>query len=897
MNTSKNRLLAIIGGEAKDGTVTLLLKELAAAERDADQVLGVVRNREPEFAKDIETAFDRFLHESSAAKIGPMAEQWDIPWKIVRFEASTQDELMEMLEDASVSAETCFEQASTFGKSFDPDLSCRAAFVVSTPEELRTKLSLAGKIGRTAPKETLSQKGIFLTTELFPGKIAFLFPGHGSEYSGMLRSLVESFPPARKTLTEFNRDLAELGYPCFEQLVWQEGGPLDLDPFRIAELALVTADAVVFESLRALGISPDVISSHSFGEYAALYGAGCWSYPELARAAWASSDAHLGCHTARGGMVCTNLNKDEAHRICHEIGGEIYISNINAPDQIVLAGRKEEIAKAERRINADGGMAKCVPVTNAIHTVLMHDVCKPLFDGVSEIGMKTPSVDFLCSVTNDYLSDVDEILYNLGEQVVRPVRYVEQVERLARDGVTAMVECGPGRVLSRLHRRILGDDAPMAVIASDNKHENGLFSLLCVKACLETHGSGEGTKNIRNTVSAAPVVEDGLCGRMKSWGKQHRARLIEAVRKLADAGGVSSERLAVARNWSPEESAAIDAAADGAGLLSVTLRALFTEPEERRHLLEAIALCSETVESESRHFPLVHTVSVQNGSFAGECLLRPAEDPFLLDHRFRGRPLLPAVITLELFAETVRQLFPGKKIAAIRDVELLHGCGFRNDDPTTLHILTKTRNDRTDCRLVGPFYNSRGVLLEPERVYATGSVETSLSPVRIHENFSDDSIEPVEETRHRIKYLDEKSMMYHGPVFQQAVEAFFTPDGNARGHLIAAPLDVLAGRRGSEGWILSPATVDAGLYLAGICVWVRTGGALGLPKKIESLRIGRLPSPDESCTVDLRLRSEDDRESRFDILCRGEDGEILYSIDGYCCQVVPTSVKKAVPAT
>jgi NAD(P)-dependent dehydrogenase (short-subunit alcohol dehydrogenase family) len=286
--------------------------------------------------------------------------------------------------------------------------------------------------------------------------------------------------------------------------------------------------------------------------------------------------------------------------------------------------------------------------------------------------------------------------------------------------------------------------------------------------------------------------------------------------------------------------------------------------------------------------PLIDSICIQTElqTATGRCTFYPDKDPFLQDHRFRGRPFFPAVISLELFAETVRRMFPDKKIVAVHDMELIKGLSFEKDSPFEAEIEAETAYNHVACRLVAPLYSKSGHLLDPVRVFAKAVVETGENLPVLARRMS----RPPEEQWHKIRYSGRNAMMYHGPVFQQVREGLFSGTHGVWGRIHAFPLSDFAGKRPKSGWQFHPAAIDACLYLCGVCVWLEQKGALGLPESFRCLRHGRLPEPSEQCMAHITLKSAQESGYVFDILCCGDNGDVLFSIDSYHCRIVPSSL-------
>src|SRR5262249_46322008 len=129
----------------------------------------------------------------------------------------------------------------------------------------------------------LGEKGIFVgEVGAKPPRVAFLFPGQGSQYDGMLQQLVAEFPPAAAALAEVDGVLSRLGLPTFAELAWSEDPQLN-DVWR-TQLSLLAANSILLAAAKAMGLAPDRLAGHSFGELVALYAAGSWDFESAVRA-------------------------------------------------------------------------------------------------------------------------------------------------------------------------------------------------------------------------------------------------------------------------------------------------------------------------------------------------------------------------------------------------------------------------------------------------------------------------------------------------------------------------------------------------------------------------------------------------------------------------------------
>lgn len=482
-------------------------------------------------------------------------------WRIVRIGATSERELAERAGQGVDRADDLFARADSVG--FTPQQPCRLAIVAEDVADLRAKLTLAARQIGTPKAAMLARKDIFVGRVADPvGKVAFLFSGQGSQYPGMLEPLVDEFPPAAEALGQIDATLGRLDLPPFAEFAWRKAEGLGSDVW-LTQLSLLCADTIVFCALQAMGIRPDYVAGHSFGEFPALAAAGAWDFENAVRGTRARCEAIEACRGVGGTMLSTVAPGPVIEPICREIGG-VYPANYNAPDQTVVGGDEDAIVRLEARLTAERIACKVIPVPRPFHTPLMAPVKEPLARGLAPLRLRPPQVPVLSNVTNRFVSSADEIRANLVAQMTTPIRYVDLIDQLAGEGVRAMVEVGPRQVLTGLHGKILaGRD--VAAVACDDKTRHGFARLLAVRACLETLGLCERpspappidvfapaaeTRPAATPVAAEPGTESTrvpqdaseteagaeplvLAGTPYEIGRRHGAALAGAIRRIA----------------------------------------------------------------------------------------------------------------------------------------------------------------------------------------------------------------------------------------------------------------------------------------------------------------------------------------------------------------------------
>ena len=285
---------------------------------------------------------------------------------------------------------------------------------------------------------------------------AFVFPGQGSQAVGMLNSISER-PEVRATLQEASEALGE----DVAKLI-AEGPAEALSLTTNTQPVMLTAGVAFYRTwLAAGGTSPQVMAGHSLGEYSALVAAGVISFKDAVPLVRFRAQAMQSAVPVGTGGMAAILGLDDAVviQVCGEAstvsGGVVEAVNFNAPGQVVIAGASDAVTKACELLKAAGAKrALPLPVSAPFHSSLLQPASEKLKGYLANIEFKAPTISVINNVDVEILSDPSAIKEALVRQAAKPVRWQETIQAMAAQGVTQVVECGPGKVLAGLTKRI-----------------------------------------------------------------------------------------------------------------------------------------------------------------------------------------------------------------------------------------------------------------------------------------------------------------------------------------------------------------------------------------------------------------------------------------------------------
>lgn len=295
-------------------------------------------------------------------------------------------------------------------------------------------------------------------------KFAFVFPGQGSQAIGMLNGFADN-AVVQQTLAEASDalqfDLAKLIF---------EGPKEELDLTTNTQPVMLTAAVAMYRAwIAAGGKIPTLVAGHSLGEYSALVAAGVIPFKDaVPLVRFRAKAMQEAVPVGQGGMAAIlGLSDADVLAVCVEAaqGDIVEAVNFNAPAQVVIAGHKAAIERACEIAKAKGAKrALILPVSAPFHSSLLKPASDRLREHMATLAFNAPQIPLINNVDVAIVSDVDGIKDALVRQAANPVRWVESVQKMAAEGVTDVVECGPGKVLAGLTKRINGELIGHAIV-------------------------------------------------------------------------------------------------------------------------------------------------------------------------------------------------------------------------------------------------------------------------------------------------------------------------------------------------------------------------------------------------------------------------------------------------
>jgi malonyl CoA-acyl carrier protein transacylase len=384
---------------------------------------------------------------------------------------------------------------------------CRLALVAASVPDLREKLDRAAKKLATAggSRQIRDVSGIYFAAEPLgrEGKLAFLFPGEGSQYPDMLADLCLHFPEVRECFDQIDRVYfdhprgyvpsdhifprpasSRSGESRVEERLWEIAGAVE---------AVLTANQAALTLMSGLGLQPDVIVGHSTGEFSALRAAGIFDpdkeeFFELSLKLYQNYEEASRVGVPRAVLLAVGADRERVEAIAREAGGEIYVAMDNCPHQAILVGGDEVSERALAIVRRQGFLSEQLNFDRAYHTPLFAPYVDHLRQIFEEAQIRPARIPiYSCTTAAPYPNDPDAIRKLMVDHWLLPVEFRRTIETLYDDGVRIFVEVGPRGNLSSFVDDILRGRRFCAVPANVQRR-SGITQLNHLVAILNAHG-------------------------------------------------------------------------------------------------------------------------------------------------------------------------------------------------------------------------------------------------------------------------------------------------------------------------------------------------------------------------------------------------------------------------
>ncbi len=690
----------------------------------------------------------------------------------------------------------------------------RLALVAGSVGDLRARLARAiDKLADPACEQVRDTTGIYFFAHPLglEGQVAFLFPGEGAQYPGMLRDVVAAFPEAAGFIAEVEAHLARVrgGEPAVSELFLTKGDPqreVLLRRLDNAMLSVLMADGALYRVLERLGLRPDLAAGHSMGEMAALSAAGCAEnddgFIERFGATMAALERQEADSEAEFVLLAAGAGRQALGEVLARLDHPpVYLAMDNCPRQTVIVGPVTAMARVHEALQAGGVICERLSLRRPYHTPLFEPMLGPLRELFAGVRYQAPRFPvYSCTTAAPFPADGDGIRDLAVRHWAEPVCFTRMIENMHAAGVRLFVEVGPRGNLSGFVEDILRGRR-FAALPANVARRSGLTQLNHLVAQLAAH---------QVPLHLAACYEGrGLREVELPWGAKEEAggrgevmaRYFAVMEQFLDVQREVTEAYLQRRPHQP------GAPATGEASPSPSLALRAGEDAPKRPLLGDI-------------------VRLVPGE---EVILRRtldlAEDLFALDHTVGGRqisrvdpeqhgvPVVPMTFTLEMLAEAAGLLAPDRVVTAIKQIRLLRWLAYELDEPGLIEVSAKLSGaTNAGDLLVTAEVRDFGPAHEPHakgaRV-AQGTVVLSAAypPAPPAGDFPIASERPLPMTVEQVYHN-----LFHGPLFQGVRRTLRAGDDSIEAEVEILPREGLFRSTNSPAFQIDPVMLDVVLH-------------------------------------------------------------------------------------
>lgn len=664
-----------------------------------------------------------------AAKPKPFHRSW--PAEVFTFAAASRAEMIGRVQRVAsllrvVSTFCLKDLAYTLNGDVAEQGAYRLAFVASSIEEALQRVNFTlERVSQVNCRRIRDPRGIYFFEHATPavGQLAFMFPGEGSQYAGMLAQLCLHFPQVRAWFDLMDSAFADhpRGYTP-SQLVFPAPGEKQerqSSPDRLwqgdgAVEAVFTASQAMLALLKSLQIRPHAVMGHSAGDYSALFACGAFQNADDLQFMRQSRAFNLVYEefAASGGvpqgvlLAVNSADRSILGSVLAESKGNLHLALDNCPHQVIFCGTEESAKVASEQLRSAGAVCEVLPFARAYHTPLFRPVSEKLHALLRTMQVAVPSVTaYSCVTAEPYPPNPDEIRRLSAKQWARPVRFREAIERMYQDGIRVFVEVGPSSNLTAFVEDTLRG-RPNLAVASDIEERSGIVQLQHLVGQLFAAGvplrlDEFYARRDPKRVSTDPAVATKAT---TTAGAPLRLRLPSltlppTAATSSPSAYLDSVRSAESQAPLPPTAAPVAQSADARtqvmeSFFQNTMKMLEAEREvmakyiaqRRHHVAPPLSEGSKDLQAgsqgENRKLPFARKiVSLTPGrEVIVGCDIDLEQDIFLAHHTLAGPiskldgslfglPVIPLTVTMEIMAEAASLLEPGSVVIRMENVQ------------------------------------------------------------------------------------------------------------------------------------------------------------------------------------------------------------------------------------
>lgn len=795
----------------------------------------------------------------------------------------------------------------------------RLAIVAASLDDLRQKLERAGSMLGAGQRHLIqARSGIYFTDQPLEGKLAFMFPGEGSQYRGMLAELAVYLPPVREWFDFWDTLYRERREVLPSQIVFQPPTGVDtavremletrLNDLEMGSEAVFIASQALFALLSALELSADAMVGHSSGENTAMVAAGVVRIAD--RETLRQHILHLNqlyqevdsAGAIASGCLLTvgAVEREKVLEVVMGSAGQLHLALDNCQHQAVLFGPKVAMEVAAAELRKAGGLCTYLSIDRAYHTPLFEPVARAIEGFLQAIPVGPGRIPlYSCASTSPFPEDADTIRRLAAGQWSSRVRFMETVRRLYADGVRLFVEVGPASNLTGFVQDILRDEPHLAV-SCDNRNRSGLVHLQHALARLFVHGRAlnlrylfEG-RDVRIIDSRRPPKRHRRPPRLENtlpFVRLDPAQVTE-IRQLLEPTWSVKVPDSVAPQLEPVQYAGVAGIVPslhdpGSELLKRHLDLMQAFLNQQERIMTAALGNAETSPGGpfiARLLELDDTTAVAEFDFIA------TEQRFLRDHilyavhvsdlnpALHGLPVVPLAVSLEMLAEVAALVSTKPVLRALENVTAYNWIALDDGEKTVRLVASRVGVEGDGERLHAALCEGEAVLLEGDVVFAESAASHG-APL------------PVLAAPRPPRWRDDQlytTGMFHGPLFQPIRHLIAWDETGMDVELADTPTRGFFAGNEASAFLLNPVLLDAVGHLTAFWIAQSLGTDFSsFPSRIQRIE---LIAPAMQATAGYRLRGRlsflegegaQGRVLQGDYECLDLTGTAIYQITGW----------------